>query len=176
MNEGVNGNIKVIDNFLSKEDHASIYNLLLENFYFPWYFNPYITSDLEEEKSVEFSQFTHNFYQDFLVYSDHFSKLLPIVKKLQAISILRLKANLTPYNGFTKLYGMHTDFSYKNTKTAVYYVNTNNGATVFEDGTKVDSVENRIVMFNCDTPHGIINSTNVKARCVININYVTKEN
>ena len=49
-------------------------------------------------------------------------------------------------------------------KTAVFYVNTNNGYTEFEDGTKVESVENRIIFFDGSRPHNSSTCTDQKIR------------
>ena len=53
----------------------------------------------------------------------------------------------------------------------IYYVNGNNGYTEFEDGTKVESVENRFVSFAGDLIHRGVNQTDTKERVVINFNY-----
>ena len=50
-------------------------------------------------------------------------------------------------------------------------MNTNNGYTEFEDGTKVESVENRIVYFDGSIPHNSSTCTDQKVRAVISINY-----
>jgi hypothetical protein len=56
-------------------------------------------------------------------------------------------------------------------KTAIYYLNTNNGATRFEDGTEISSVENRFVVFDSDNSHTAVSCTDQKARFLINFNY-----
>ena len=65
--------------------------------------------------------------------------------------------------------------------TAIFYINTNNGYTLFEDGTKIESVANRIIEFDGDTRH--TGSTHTIAtpchkydegrfRVVLNINFL----
>ena len=54
--------------------------------------------------------------------------------------------------------------------TAVYYINSCNGYTYFEDGYKVKSVANRIVIFPRDTQHSGTTSSD-SYRQVINFNY-----
>ena len=58
-----------------------------------------------------------------------------------------------------------------NPKTAIFYINTNNGYTLFEDGTKVESVENRICIFPYYMKHTGTTCTDKNQRVVININY-----
>ena len=66
---------------------------------------------------------------------------------------------------------MHVDFDNFLGKTAIFYVNSNNGYTVFENGLKVDSQENRLVVFNSDLLHAGTTCTDQKIRCVINFNF-----
>ena len=51
-------------------------------------------------------------------------------------------------------------------------MNTNNGYTEFEDGTKVESVANRFVSFPEKMKHRGTSCTDKKTRIVININYL----
>ena len=65
---------------------------------------------------------------------------------------------------------MHTDFDYECT-TAVFYINSNNGLTVFENGKQNKSIENSLVEFNSLLTHTGTTSTDTKVRCLINLNY-----
>ena len=58
--------------------------------------------------------------------------------------------------------------------TAIFYINTNNGYTEFEDGTRVESVANRIVNFPANLKHRGTRCTDQKIRIVINFNYFKK--
>ena len=55
--------------------------------------------------------------------------------------------------------------------TSIYYVNSNDGYTEFKDGTIIESVENRLVIFPSDMRHTGTTCTNAKNRIVVNINY-----
>jgi len=50
-------------------------------------------------------------------------------------------------------------------------MNTNNGYTKFEDGTKIESVANRMVFFSSNMKHTGTSCTDEKIRVVINFNY-----
>ena len=69
----------------------------------------------------------------------------------------------------------HTDSSNpylnENMKTAILYLNTNNGGTQFKDGTFVQSKANTLVKFPCKTPHAGVHCTDAKLRYVMNLNY-----
>ena len=51
-------------------------------------------------------------------------------------------------------------------------MNDNNGYTLFEDGTKVESKENRVVIFDSQMRHAGIPCTDEKRRVVINFNFI----
>ena len=52
-------------------------------------------------------------------------------------------------------------------------MNTNNGYTEFENGTTVESEENRMVVFPAEMKHRGTSCTDKKIRVVINFNYLT---
>ena len=55
--------------------------------------------------------------------------------------------------------------------TSIFYLNTNNGKTIFESGLEVDSVENRMIIFDSNEKHHGITTTDTPRRCLINFNY-----
>ena len=64
----------------------------------------------------------------------------------------------------------HVD-RYDSHMVGLYSVNTNNGYTLFEDGTKVESVENQMVIFDGKRKHCSVAQTDTKLRINININF-----
>ena len=74
------------------------------------------------------------------------------------------------------IFNFHNDIKEKDTdypgQTAIFYVNTNDGYTEFEDSTRVESVANKIVIFDSKLKHRGTTCTNQKTRVVINLNYV----
>ena len=59
----------------------------------------------------------------------------------------------------------------ENQKTGIFYMNTNNGKTIFEDGEEIDSVENRMVIFPASKRHAGTTHTDTICRCLINFNW-----
>ena len=57
-------------------------------------------------------------------------------------------------------------------KTAIFYLNTNNGYTLFEDSKKVDCVENRIAIFDSNKRHTGVTTTDTQSKVVLNINWL----
>ena len=98
----------------------------------------------------------------------------PLLKRLNPYYLLRIKANLRPKSHRIIHSQFHIDLG-ENTgqKTAIYYLNTNNGYTLFERGsTRVDSIANRLVIFDGSERHCGTSCTDQKLRMVLNINYL----
>ena len=156
-------NIKIIDNFLDKE----YFNLLNNQFLsseFPWYF--------QKEKVFENDgdyQHTHLFFDNNKINSNYFNIIEPFLSRLNIKSLVRIKLNLTFKESVFKKFNLHTDVNF-DCNTAVFYLNTNNGKTIFEDE-EVDSVENRIVKFSSSLKHSGTSTTNAPYRMVLNLNY-----
>ena len=167
-------NYQVIDNFLSPHDHKRIEDLLT-GVEFPWYLNDYNYSDNEliPADSVYNFQFTHGFYSLHRITSEFYNHVVyPFLIKIKPLAFIRIKANLNPVTSDTIKYGWHVDYENYKHKTAVYYVNTNNGKTIFKNGLEVESIANRLVVFDGNMKHTATSCTDKKTRCVINFNYV----
>lgn len=160
---------KVIDNFLSDADHQAIQNSLLGPG-FPWYYNDYKPQEGEVDTPYNY-QLTHLFYAENAWRSEMSDLLLPIVEKIKPREFFRIKANLSLATDSIRVGRWHKDFDFE-CKTAVYYVNTNNGFTRFRDGASVESVANRFVVFDSGDLHVGSTATDQKARCLINFNFV----
>lgn len=169
---------KVIDNFLDKSDFERLQAVMLSND-FPWYFLDHKVSKItkiKEENKINNFQFIHNFYSNFSPSSPFAEILNPILEKINPSAIVRIKANLTTPTPNSFEFGWHTDYGYEKGKnftgkTAVFYVNTNDGKTLFENGESVEAIENRILIFDADMVHTGTSSTDSKQRIVININF-----
>lgn len=162
---------EVYDNILSDHDAESIESLLLGE-QFPWYFNQYVINH-KKESSLNHFQFVHVFHDGIGIRSDSWQIINPLLDVIGMSAILRIKSNLIPIAEEITIHGYHSDFSGLPlpSKSAVYYVNTNNGFTIFENGDKVDSVKNRLLVFDNDMRHSGTTCTDKKARVVINFNF-----
>tara|TARA_B100000287_G_C20467580_1_gene715893 strand:- start:209 stop:700 length:492 start_codon:yes stop_codon:yes gene_type:complete len=163
--------MKIIDNFLSEEYFRPIQSLMMGED-FPWYFNNYTVSP-----GGSGYQFTHTFLSGTGngSYSDFSPMLQPIVDKLKVKRLIRIKANLNPQTFiFNRSTGWHVDYPrpLPEHKSAIYYVNTNNGYTQFKWRKKVKSVENRIVIADVTREHSGFTCTDKKSRVIINFNYI----
>ena len=156
--------IKIIENCLSKENFNFIKETIYSE-YFAWYFNIGVNN-----KNDDNTQFTHTFYNHHKITSNLFDNLASIIQVLNPLSLIRIKSNLLLKTEKIREHGLHTDQQYKST-TAIFYLNTNNGYTKFENGEKVESVANRMVTFPANLKHTGTSCTDEKTRVVINFNY-----
>jgi len=85
-------------------------------------------------------------------------------------TMFRVKANFYPYCETFHKHPYHIDQEYDH-QGAIFALNTCNGFTEFEDGTKIDSVENRLFLFNPSVKHRSTNTTNAMGRFNINFNF-----
>jgi hypothetical protein len=162
--------VEITDNFLDEHSFNGIKNILLgKAAKFPWYFNSTVATN--DDNSLDNFQFTHVFYTNLKPHSEYNLILSPLIEKLKIRSIIRIKANLVTKTEKIIEHGFHTDFPYPDSKTSVFYINTNNGYTKFDDGFVVNSVENRVATFNSMLPHTGSSCTDAQARVVINLNY-----
>ena len=162
----------VIDNFLDKEDFKQIQDFILGPA-IPWNYNKSKVSESEKEaESKDSFQFVHLFYNTHIIKSDHFNILNPLIKKINPLAIIKIKANMTMRTEELLEYGYHKDLTTDTgLLTAVFYLNNNNGYTKFIDGIKVESIENRIVIFDSQAWHTGTSCTDERFRAVLNLNY-----
>lgn len=161
--------MQVIDNLLPEEQFLNIHNTLLSAG-FPWFYaGSVVSKNLSCEEKFNY-QFGHSFYRDYTFQSEYAKLLIPILEKLKPVAITRIKGILLPRTEKNIEHGYHID-NHHNTKVAIYYVNTNNGYTKFDKGSKVDSISNRIVIFNSNEYHTGATCTDEKVRVAINFNY-----
>ena len=166
-------NYTIMDNFLSKEDFDKVQSALginTDNFKFPWYYLGKVDDGTLPEID-DHLMFTHMIFAGVQIFSEHYHDILPIVDKINLKALIRIKVNAYPKNGNKIIHHrQHVDYPYEH-KGAIFYLNTNNGLTVLEDGTEIASVANRMLFFDAHKPHNSTNATDVKMRYNINFNY-----
>ena len=162
--------MKIIDDFLSPSDFE-----LTQHFFFSedftWYFCDTIAGP---NGGLDQYQFTHTFFSVSKPFQSNYSNFLqPLLLKLNAKYLLRIKANLRPRTTQGVISPYHTDMNL-NQQTAIFYLNTNNGYTKFQDDTlqNVQSVENRLLTFDGGLKHCGCSCTDENYRILLNINYI----
>tara|TARA_Y100000004_G_scaffold87877_1_gene98494 strand:- start:480 stop:986 length:507 start_codon:yes stop_codon:yes gene_type:complete len=157
---------KIFDNFLSKEEYDKINDVMLGAF-FPWYCH---NGKVNEDDNL--IGISHCFYENNKVVSDYYNLLYLIIQKCNMKAVRRVKANLD-LKSVNQKSMLHTDFTddLDGLWTGIYYLNSNNGKTYFENGDEIESVANRMVIFPAKTKHGTITQTDKNKRVVINFNW-----
>jgi len=160
--------MNIYKNFISKQDSNKICNVFLNNS-FPWYYHKNSTKN-------DSNFFSHGFIVEEQINSGFIFLIEPILKKLKCKKIYNIRANLCLKGSYQC--NWHTDNFTNNLshKTAIYYVNSNNGRTIFKKNKKsVYCKANRLVLFDGRLPHCSVTSTNAKKRIVINLNFFNKQ-
>ena len=119
------------------------------------------------------SWFQHIIYVEDMPTSALYEPVIKIfMNHLKYVSLCRITVNLLPRLQPPSISGFHTDFEPRRITTAIFYLNTNNGATEIEGGDRIDCVRNRLIMFPANTSHRAIGQTDVTKRIVFNFNFI----
>ena len=179
--------IKIIDNFLDKETHNKIYNLLIDK-----NFNWHIAKEMVNGDENKNWFFYHTGIEDQKICTPdgtYNSVFHPVLSKVESSLHLpveciknndrfprawRAKINCYPKNKDFKFSDLHTDHI-KYHIVAIYYVNSNDGFTELQDKGKIESKANRLVLFSGDILHRAIGHTDTNVRLNMNINYMKHE-
>jgi len=159
--------MKVIENFLPNEVFDKIHGLMM-GYRFDWHFNTFVGTDDDTEDFY----FTHNFWEEEQQCSSFFELVIhPIMGKVNFNFMIRARANCYTRKHEHYQNAFHTDQSFPHT-VGLFSVNTNNGYTVFEDGTKHESKANTMILFPGEMKHASVAQTDEKLRVNINFNFV----
>lgn len=160
------------DNFLSENDFLQIKNYVL-NDRFPWSIHTRVSGEIDEENDPETFYFVHHFYEGPENKSPQSIILKPIIDKLDLAMIIRVKGNLYPRTDKLKYHNKHVDYYFPH-QAAIFYLNDNDGYTVLNDGVKIESISNRLLLFDASKEHNSTTCTNSKFRANINFNYISQ--
>jgi hypothetical protein len=168
-------------NFLSKKEHKDIYSLISGS-YFPYFAKKYQLSN-NKKATIKYEHlFTHIFMDNEKICSDWFEKvIIPFALRLPIDRLLFARMNLLVNQGEPYKSGWHTDFTSDklvtgDCVTAVYYFNTNNGATEIKGEKPIKSIANSMLSFPSNKLHRSIQHTDTTFRYVLNLNYLPRLN
>ena len=174
-----------MDNFLDKQIFKKLQDCLLGDM-FPWFYNKlkvgYIKktfSPVKGYKTDDPHQFTHTFlaYELNPNWSNWTGHIKSLLDKINPRVWIRVKSNLSNINSKPLVGGWHCDkdtdgTAWTDTTTSIFFINTNNGYTMFENGKKVPSVENTLVTFPNNILHTGVSQTDTKVRVTLNLDYL----
>ena len=180
--------IDIVDNYLPEKQFFELFNAM-KDFSFYWHLSNIIAKPTSPNllskpngntswsDNIGNMQLCHLFYRMHEHNAYTFHLVTPILEKIDPVAVIRIKANLSLSTKEVEIGGLHIDVEDEDTpdcvRTSILYMNTNDGYTLFEDGTKVESVMNRLVTFPHTTKHAGTTCTNAPFRMVINFNYIT---
>jgi hypothetical protein len=174
--------IDIVDNFLSSY-HADSYTKLFQDGTntFPLYY----FDDLNGKSYRGNYYFVHTFIDGFKpsrFADEYFFVFVPLLSKLNLTTsnnrqynlerLWRLKVNLYPRTHRRVHHQPHRDYE-PNTglRTCLYYINDNNGFTIFDRKRKIRSKKNTAVFFDGSNYHHSTTPTDCNWRASINIDY-----
>jgi len=161
-------NYKIIDNALPQEEFEGIKNNILSND-FPWNLTPAVTNEQEVLLMHASFYFTHLFWIKFKI-EPASQMFAPLLNLMDCNALMRIKANCYPSTPEIITHDRHVDYVFPH-KGAIFYLNTNNGLTILEDKVKIESIENRLLLFDPSKPHTSTTCTDTKCRINVNFNY-----
>ena len=163
---------EIVDNFLDENDFGEITDIIFGD-KFPWFNIDCVTSPSFEDsgESLTGSYMVHMLYDYHQPHSEFMSPIyIPFSNKDFVKSLVRVKVNLYPNNSVLEEHNMHVDYDWSH-KGAIFSLNTCDGYTKLEDGTKIQTVANRMLFFDSSKPHCSTNTTDARKRANINFNY-----
>jgi len=164
--------MKIIDNFINQ----SLFDQLKDTMYsdsVAWF----CKSGTVDKSKKDVIWFSHCLYNDFKPDSNIFNFMPEFIEKLNISSFIQVRANLSLKTEKDVKTTWHTDYDYKNSKTAIFYFNTDSTGTCFKIKNKekiIKSKENRIVIFDGSIKHCAYLNNKSEKRVVINFNYYEK--
>ena len=171
---------ELIDNFLPLDVFDKLKTFLLpvdvykNEGQMPWYYIP--AGNVVHQSSFDSTCNWRLFYLSHIVYdhvieSSFYERIIShFWEQLNIKSLIRIKINMYPNTEKLHEHGMHVDYDYPH-KAAILSINTCDGYTKLEDDTKIDSVANRMLLFDASKPHSSTTCTDQPVRMNINFNY-----
>ena len=159
---------KIIDNVLPSNEFREIQNMMMSN-QFSWNLNLSVTDSTETIPNTASYYFTHRFWDKFYTTPEAmmFANLL---NSLGVKAISRIKGNCYPSTEKLIHHKNHIDFEFPH-RSAILYVNSNDGLTILEDKIEIESVENRLLVFDASRIHRSTTCTNAPCRINVNFNF-----
>jgi len=161
--------MKVIDNFLEDNIFKDIQIKLLSN-QITWNYNYQVNDDTDPKEWLWNTKFYHLAFENIQL-TPVFEILMPFMSdpRLSAHGIKRLILNSYQYTSEIYKHTSHIDYPFSH-YGALLNLTTCNGYT-FVEGQKVESVENRVILFDPSKPHYGTTTSNAKRRVIVNFNY-----
>ena len=159
--------IKILDNFLTKEEFTSLTDIVF-SCSFPYYLQKKINTNQNDNDLNCY--FTHTLYSTNCINSEYYKFFIPLFNKIGIKSLIRAKINFYPRTEKILIHAPHIDYDFKH-KGLILYFNTCNGFTILEKENKIETISNRALFFDPSVEHSSTSCTDEIGRFNININY-----
>jgi len=161
----------VYDNFLKADEFGMLKGYLGPDGAFPWKLGSRINNNDQRNNDMYFAT---NIYHAYSGWSDHLDTKIfeAISSKLHIEALFRIKANMyfPSTTGKVVQHAPHVDADFHH-QGALFFLTTCNAPTTMADGTAIESVENRLLLFDPVTNHSSSSPTDTPFRQTINFNY-----
>jgi len=155
------------NNFLSESSFKVLKDIFFSQ-YTAWYYRDHQTKD-------DGFFFGHDIFLKNLPCSNIYENLTPLLDKLciKPEQLINIRANLLLKTQEHNYSDFHIDCqSNVPFTTAIFYINTNNGGTIFEENNlEIKSEENKVITFDGNFKHKAKSQTDTDRRIVINFNW-----
>ena len=168
---------KIIDNYLPNEYFKKIQTAIVRNEQFPWNrINELNVFQSSNDRDVYFAHMIYNHHVP-TTQQQNWALVVPFLSQLEKEekmnALIRVKVNY--YHSTPEIVEHEKHYDYPGTlvphKGAILYLNTCDGFTRLQDGTKIESVENRLLIFDDSQMHNSTTTTSFEGRYNINVNY-----
>ena len=184
-------NLKIVDNFLPQGSFNELQRLIVDNHSFPLYVETKVSSDVESINDTSAwswygchvlyhnDEIRSTWYSHIMKYFIEYTNLTTGGKflsndpdlNLLIKAMMRVKVNFYPHTDKVREHKTHADYPFKH-KAAIFSLNTCDGFTRLHDGTKVDSVANRMMFFDASYEHNSSTTSTCFGRYNINFNFL----
>jgi len=158
------------DNFLVNSEYQKLKSKIISS-EMPWFYVEKDTHPITENSNGYFRNY---FYKNQMPCHPYYEDCIPLLNEIGCVTPIEIRANLNFRDIDSKSSGFHTDNNHKYVKTALLFFTTCNAKTMLKYKNKeiyIDSVENRILIFNSSVEHKLIYQTDTHKRYILNINY-----
>lgn len=161
-----------LDNFLSKKEFKKLTDIYPR---LPLKFNGYVASS-DDPLNEEWNWYaTHTFYSMGEPESEYCQEVYDMfMPRFRGIGIdrdlSRMKFNCYPRTEILREHKSHNDYGHSH-QAAIFSLNTCDGFTRLPDGSKANSIANRVIFFDASRYHNSSTTTTAPARYNINFNF-----
>tara|TARA_B100001175_G_scaffold76645_1_gene64031 strand:- start:684 stop:1175 length:492 start_codon:yes stop_codon:yes gene_type:complete len=163
--------MQVIDNFLPDDYYEHLYNLITDT-KFSWMYQNQVASTGEDPRAnLDHYYFVHSLFYEYQIESPLYDNFVHLFKLLNVQFLFRARVLLYVNQGKQIIHDRHVDHG-ESCKTALVYMNSNDGFTEFETGERVDSIKNRLLLFDGSVSHSSSTPTDTKDRMLLSVTYL----